>query len=150
DAGAAATVGCLAAAQQLAIGIHFQRFPWIQHCRTGEISRRLWMCGIRCIDDDGAELRAAYGGRCGIVVIAEVAGLVLEPGVLPARAFALRLADQLQIAVVAFESGGSRRRRYLALQIRLGLVARAASGFGDRQSGRAAIGDRIIVAATAP
>ena len=55
----------------------------------------------------------------------------LQLGGLPVGAFALHLAEQLQVAVEALEAGGTQRRRHLALQTPFRDVAAAAdAAFG--------------------
>src|ERR1700716_3270059 len=64
-----------------------------------------------------------------VITVALTARTLLELRGLPVRAFAFALAEQLEVAVEAFEARRPHRRRHLALQGGLRLVVRAAYGF---------------------
>src|SRR5207237_1335724 len=86
----------------------------------------------------------ARGLRCRSVIRAyfSVLSSAFAPlVVLPARALATNLGEQLQIAAKALETGCAHRRRYLALQCRLRLVAGATYSLGHRREEQLLVGD---------
>src|SRR5229473_1298864 len=83
-----------------------------------------------------------------IVAIVVAAHALLELRGLPVRAVAFALAEELEVAVEALEAGCAQCRRHLALQSDLGIVMRAAHGFGDRERDRPVVG--VLSAAVGP
>src|SRR5690348_482190 len=103
----AVAVGRADAGEQLSALVDLERLPGIDHRRRTQVRRRLGARRVRCVDRDHTDVRAVRRRSGRVVVVALVAGLVLEPRLLPARAVAARLADQLQIATRALETGGA-------------------------------------------
>ena len=74
----------------------------------------------------GASVIDSISITSSVLVSAELVSLFAELVRLPVRAIAAHLSDQLEIAVEALEATSAQRRRDLALQGRLGVIAPAA------------------------
>ena len=101
---------------------------WVQHRGGIQDRGRLRMTGVRGVDDHRpASLLLGPVSR-------PIIGAVIEPGHLPVRPLTLKLADQLQVAVVAQFGVPALPlgHRGLALQAGLHPIVRAAVGLGYR------------------
>src|SRR5204862_340253 len=122
----------LIASEQLAGCVDFQGFPGIEHRGFVQPVGRYWMGWVGHVDDGRSGVR-----QVGAVALIEV-GAVLPRGELPARAFALVLPDQIDVAVepdLVLAAGHLRDRRF-TLQTALRLVGLPAMCKWDPRVGR--------------
>src|SRR6266704_2016363 len=109
--------------------VRFERLPRIEHGYADEIAGRARRAGFIDVDDWGANMSPAGSSERCAMVCTRAVGAFFELCGLPIGTIALNLADELQIAVEAFEAGCAQRRRHLSLQTGLGVIVGPTHGF---------------------